>query len=302
LTVLKTEKMTKVYPSGDGVWDIDLEVKEGEIFGFLGSNGAGKTTTIRVLLGLLHPTSGKVEVLGTNPLEKEGIEKRKEIGYLPGELALYEQHTGGTILDFFSGIFGYQNSNRKEVMDALSFNSRDLKRKVGEYSRGMKQKLGLIIALQHQPRVVFMDEPTTGLDPLIQLEVYKLLKDFVSPGGTVFMSSHNLSEVERVCDRVAIIREGKIIALEEVGELSRRKVYNVEFSLNPQISRKELEEIGLKEPVIVENLVKGKIPGSPDAFLRRILDRGEIHDLKWERGRLEDIFLEYYRPEVGDEK
>ncbi len=295
--IVKAEKMTKVYPSGDGVWDIDLEVKKGQIFGFLGANGAGKTTTIRVLLGLLHPTSGKVRVLGEAPLKEKGIEKRREVGYLPGELALYEKHKGIDLLDFYAKSLDGNTPYREEVMKALSFSRKDLNKKIREYSRGMKQKLGLIIALQHKPQLVFMDEPTTGLDPLIQLEVYQLLKKYVDGGGTVFMSSHNLNEVEKVCNRVAIIRKGKIVALEDVEELVRRRVYSVQFSLSPEPAETDLQEIGLREVNIEHGLVNGKLTGDPDAFLRKLLEKGKVQDLSCSRGKLEDVFLEYYRPE-----
>ncbi len=299
MAVINTSNMTKVYSSGNGVWDIDLEVNRGEIFGFLGSNGAGKTTTIRVLLGLLQPSSGQVEVLGADPLLKEGVKRRKEIGYLPGELALYENHNGIELLDFFAESRGKNASYRNQVMDVLSFPREDLKRKIREYSRGMKQKLGLILALQHKPQVVFMDEPTTGLDPLIQLEVYQLLKDFAAEGGTVFMSSHNLGEVERVCNRVAIIRIGRLVALEEVRELVRQRIYSVEFSVEPQPGEKELAEMGLRDYSWREGIIRGKISGDPDDFLRQLLSWGQVKDLNWTRGRLEDIFLEFYR---GEEK
>ncbi len=300
MAVVKTERLTKVYRSGEGIWDIDLEVHKGEIFGFLGSNGAGKTTTIRVLLGLLHPTSGRAQVLGTDPLENEGIATRREVGYLPGELALYERHTGATIVEFFARNMGGEMIYQEEVMEALSFPRKDLQRKVGEYSRGMKQKLGLIIALQHRPRILFVDEPTTGLDPLIQLQVYGLFRDYVGSGGTVFMSSHNLSEVERVCNRVAIIRKGKMVALEEVNNLASRRIYNVEFSLKEELSPDELQEMGLKDLIISQKIVKGKISGRPDPFFRELLQKGTIEDLQWERGRLEDLFLEYYRSGEGE--
>lgn len=295
--IVKAEKLTKVYPSGDGVWDIDLEVQEGQIFGFLGANGAGKTTTIRVLLGLLHPTSGKVRVLGEDPLGEKGIEKRREIGYLPGELALYEKHKGIDLLDFYAKSLDGKAPYREEVMKALSFSGKDLNKKIREYSRGMKQKLGLIIALQHKPQLVFMDEPTTGLDPLIQLEVYQLLKNYVDGGGTVFMSSHNLGEVEKVCNRVAIIRKGKLVALEDVEELVRRRVYSVQFSLSPEPTEKDLREVGMREIKIDHGVINGKLAGDPDAFLRKLLDKGKVQDLSCTRGKLEDVFLEYYRPE-----
>ncbi len=301
MTVIRTSNMTKVYSSGNGVWDIDLQVNPGEIFGFLGSNGAGKTTTIRVLLGLLQPSSGQTEVLGANPLSKEGVKRRKEIGYLPGELALYENHTGVELLEFFAESRGNNASYRNQVMEVLSFPRVDLKRKIREYSRGMKQKLGLILALQHKPRVVFMDEPTTGLDPLIQLEVYQLLKDFAAEGGTVFMSSHNLGEVERVCNRVAIIRIGRLVALEEVSELVRRRIYSVEFFMDPPPGEKELAEMGLQDFSTREGIIRGKIWGEPDDFLRQLLKRGQVKDLNWTRGRLEDIFMEYYRGEEGEQ-
>ncbi len=302
MVVVETSELTKVYASGDGIWGINIEVEKGDIFGFLGANGAGKTTAIRVLLGLLYPTAGKVRVLGEDPLKKAGILKRREIGYLPGELALYEECTGQELLDFFASSKGEDPKDRSRVMEAISFASSDLKRKVREYSRGMKQKLGIIITLQHRPRVVFMDEPTTGLDPLIQLEIYRLLQGYAADGGTVFMSSHNLAEVEKVCNRVAIIRQGKLVALEEVEKLRRHRVYSIEFTMDIKPQLEQLEKIGLKEADVLDGLIRGKISGDLDEFLRKLLKVGKVEDLNCSRGRLEDIFLEYYQLEEENTK
>lgn len=299
MPVIETRELTKLYPSGAGIRDIHLKVEAGEIFGFLGANGAGKTTTIRLLLGLLRPDQGEIFVLGTNPLQGEGIPCRRRLGYLPGELALYSHLTGGALLSFFSQAMGGQGKEARDLAERLSFSREDFKGKISTYSRGMKQKLGLMIALQHRPELLIMDEPTTGLDPLMQLRVYELLDEYVQSGGTVFMSSHNLTEVERVCHRVAIIRDGRLLSIEDVEQLQRHSLYSLELLLDPLLSPTDLRELGLQDIHVIDDWVQGKFAGDLDTFLRAIMARSTIKDCSCVGGKLEDLFLTYYGQREG---
>jgi len=223
---IRTEGLTKHYGKVEALIDLSLEVRSGEIFGFLGPNGAGKSTTIRTLLGFLHPTRGSARVLGLD-IESESVEIRRRTGYLPGGIALYDGLTGEGMLDYLSDLQERRPSRREELCERLQLPPSVLKRRVRDYSRGMRQKLGVVQALQHDPELAILDEPSEGLDPLMQHAFYGILEDLRSAGRTVFFSSHVLSEVERLCDRVAIIRAGRLMALHSVVELlahRRRRV------------------------------------------------------------------------------
>ena len=207
---------------------VSITVREGEIFGFLGPNGAGKSTTIRILLGFVHPTAGRATVLGRDVLT-DGIEIRRRVGYLPGGIALYDTMTGDALLDYLADLYGRPAPLRADLLDRLELSAADLRRQVRDYSRGMRQKLGIVQALQHDPELAVLDEPTEGLDPLMQRAFYDILDERRAAGRTVFVSSHVLSEVERICDRVAIIRAGQIVALSDVAELLARRRRHVEI-------------------------------------------------------------------------
>ena len=219
---ISTRALTKHYGSVDALTDLSLEVRQGEIFGFLGPNGAGKSTTIRTLLGFLHPTSGSATVLGMD-IVTDSVEIRRLTGYLPGGIALYDSLSGEEVLDYLVDLQGREPHRRQELCERLELPPSVLKRKVRDYSRGMRQKIGVVQALQHDPELAILDEPTEGLDPLMQHAFYGILDDLRREGRTVFFSSHVLSEVERLCDRVAIIRAGRLMAIHEVGELLARR-------------------------------------------------------------------------------
>src|SRR3990170_4160396 len=239
MAVIETQGLTKHYGMGRfpprrrhetvrALHELTIGVEEGEIFGFLGPNGAGKTTTIRLLLGLLHPTSGGARVLG-HDICGGSIAIRAATGYLPGGIALYDTLTGEQMLDYLGSLYGRPTSHRADVADRLEMSARTLKRPVRDYSRGMRQKIGIIQALQHDPELAILDEPTEGLDPLMQRAFYDLLDERRKAGRTVFFSSHVLSEVERLCDRVAIIRAGEMVALSNVPELLAHRKRHVEM-------------------------------------------------------------------------
>src|SRR4051812_21659990 len=208
--------------------DLTISVREGEIFGFLGPNGAGKSTTIRLLLGYLHPTAGSASVLGLDVV-RDSVAIRGRVGYLPGGIALYDSMTGEGQLDYLAALYDRPATRRRELLDRLELSDRTLRRPVRDYSRGMRQKIGIIQALQHDPELAILDEPTEGLDPLMQRAFYAILDDLKAAGRTIFFSSHVLSEVERVCDRVAIVRRGRLVALQDVASLLEHRKRNVEI-------------------------------------------------------------------------
>jgi len=207
--------LTKRYGRLTAVRDLDLDVEVGEVFGFLGVNGAGKSTTIRILLDFVRPTAGRASILG-HDCQRAGLAARAAVGYLPGELGFYEDMTGDAVLDVtarLSGADAVRGVYRRELADRLELSASDLGRRIRDYSTGMKRKLGIVQAFQADPPMLVLDEPTEGLDPLMQEAFYALLADVRRRGRTVFMSSHVLSEVERVCDRIAVIRKGTLVLL-----------------------------------------------------------------------------------------
>jgi ABC-2 type transport system ATP-binding protein len=223
--------LSKNYGALVAVRDVSLEVMPGEVFGFLGLNGAGKTTTIRILLDLLRPSGGSAALFGFD-CQRESRKARALVGYLPGELGFYSDMTGQEMLDLMARLSGTAPSHREQLLDRLELARDDLRRRLREYSTGMKRKLGLIQALQCDPQLVILDEPTEGLDPLMQRALHEILFELRGRGRTVFMSSHVLSEVERVCDRIAVIRKGEIVLLSSVDEARRLsgRIVRVYFS------------------------------------------------------------------------
>jgi ABC-2 type transport system ATP-binding protein len=270
---------------------LTISVHEGEIFGFLGPNGAGKSTTIRLLLGFLHPTLGTARVLGRDAAT-DGLEIRRHIGYLPGGIALYDSMTGEDLLAYLADLYGAGAPLRDHLVERLEFTGTDLRRPIRDYSRGMRQKLGIIQALQHNPELAILDEPTEGLDPLMQRAFYEILDELRKSGRTVFLSSHILSEVERVCDRVAIIRAGSLVALSNVEELLARRRRHVEIRYEG--TPPALEGIpGISDVHVRAGLVTCQLEGDVRPFLAAIHD-AQVADLLIEPARLEEAFLEFY--------
>ena len=286
-----TNGLTKRYGSVQALVDLDLEVRPGEIFGFLGPNGAGKSTTIRILLGFLHPTHGSARVLGRD-VEAESVEVRRRVGYLPGGIALYDSLSGKDALDYLSDLDGLPPVRRDELCQRLEMPASVLRRRVRDYSRGMRQKMGIIQALQHDPELAILDEPTEGLDPLMQQAFYAILTDLRAAGRTVFMSSHILSEVERVCDRVAIIRRGQLMALHGVEELLARRKRRVQLRWGgaaPDLSGVP----GLLDVAVDGDRISATLLGDVAPFVRAVASPALV-DLTIEPARLEEAFLEYY--------
>jgi ABC-2 type transport system ATP-binding protein len=279
--------------------DLSIEVREGEIFGFLGPNGAGKSTTIRLLLGYLHPSGGSASVLGLDVV-RDSVEIRRRSGYLPGGIALYDTMSGEDLLDYLGDLTGRPPARRQELCDRLEMPASTLKRLVRDYSRGMRQKIGIIQALQHDPEMAILDEPTEGLDPLMQRAFYTILDDLRKAGRTIFFSSHVLSEVERVCDRVAIVRRGRLVALEDVEALLARRKRNVEMRVEGTAPR--LEAVAGVSGLAVEadGRITCHLEGDVGPFLAALRDV-RVVDLTIEPAHLEEAFLELYHDESDDE-
>ncbi len=277
--------------------DCSIEVREGEIFGFLGPNGAGKSTLIRLLLGFLHPTVGTATVLGLDS-ERDSVAIRARVGYLPGGIALYDGLSGERLLAYLSELSGRSPVRRAELCERLELSESVLRRPVRDYSRGMRQKVGIVQALQHDPELAILDEPSEGLDPLMQRAFYGILDDLRAAGRTIFFSSHVLSEVERVCDRVAVVRAGRLVALEDVGELLRRRKRRVELRVDG--TPPDLAAVaGVTELTVEGARVTCSLEGDPRPFLAAIAGAA-VADLLIEPARLEEAFLELYQVHAGD--
>jgi ABC-type multidrug transport system, ATPase component len=275
-----------------------IDVREGEIFGFLGPNGSGKSTTIRLLLGFLHPTAGRASVLGLDAV-RDSVAIRARVGYLPGGIAFWDGLTGERLLDELAALSGRPPIRRAALLDRLELSAATLRRTVRDYSRGMRQKLGVVQALQHDPELAILDEPTEGLDPLMQYAFYSILEELRRAGRTVFFSSHILSEVERVCDRVAIVRQGRLVALEDIPTMLARRKRNVDIRLDgapPQLAGVP----GVSDVRIADGRLICRLEGDVAPFLAAIAGV-TIHDLTIEPARLEEAFLEFYASDVLDD-
>ena len=296
--VISTRGLTKHYGSVAALTSLTLDVQQGEIFGFLGPNGAGKSTMIRTLLGYLLPTSGGARVLGMD-IALESVEIRRQTGYLPGGIALYDSLTGEEVLDYLVDLQGREPRRRAELCDRLELPASVLRRKVRDYSRGMRQKIGVVQALQHDPELAILDEPTEGLDPLMQHAFYSILDDLRREGRTIFFSSHVLYEVERLCDRVAIIRAGELMAIHDVDELLARRRRRV--TLRWRGGAPDPASLpGLEDVTVDGNRVIGMLTGEVAAFVRAIASPS-LEDLTIEPASLEEAFLEYYAADGSKE-
>jgi ABC-2 type transport system ATP-binding protein len=290
-SVISAQGLTKHYGSIVALDDLSLDVVAGEIFGFLGPNGAGKSTTIRTLLGFLHPTRGTATVLGRD-IVTDTVEIRRLTGYLPGGIALYDSLTGEQALDYLARLQGRNAYRRDELADRLQMAQSDLRRRIRDYSRGMRQKIGVIQALQHDPELAILDEPTEGLDPLMQQAFYGILADLRAEGRTIFFSSHVLSEVERVCDRVAIIRHGRLMAVHEVRDLLARRRRKV--SIRWRGAAPDPATLpGVEDVTIDGDRLFGTLHGDVSEFVRAVASPS-LEDLTIEPASLEEAFLEYY--------
>ena len=290
--VINAEKVTKYYGASRGVVDLDFQVEAGEVFGFLGPNGAGKTTTIRLMLDLIRPGSGKLELFGLDARESS-VEIRRRIGYLPGDLHLYERLTARELLRYFAALRGLDGLGDGEAL-AERFGL-ELDRPIKALSKGNRQKVGLVQAFLHRPDLLLLDEPTAGLDPLVQLTFNDLLREVVAEGRTIFLSSHILSEVQRLADRVAIIREGTLELVDAVETLRARAFVRVEATFAKPPPKKAFAGIsGVRELERRGPVVLFALEGPADPLIKA-LARYEVLALDSHEADLEDFFLALYR-------
>lgn len=292
-TIISVSNLTKYYGSTLGVQNINFIVNPGEIFGFLGPNGAGKTTTIRMLLDLLRPSSGQINIFGRE-IYKHSLEIRKRCGYVPGNFFAYGNMTGADFLRFVASMRKTEPRLQESLIDRFQLSKDDLSQKVKHLSHGTLQKLGIIQAFFHRPDLLILDEPTIGLDPLMQEEFYCLLREIQNDGKTIFFSSHNLPEVEKVCHRIAIIREGQLVALETLEGLKKKKLKRLQFTLSRPVSNLDLPGAHLvdQNDLSYEYLVEGDI-----RTLLQSLSALPIVDLTFPEPDLEEMFMAYYRRE-----
>ncbi len=298
MAAIRLERLTKSYGSTRGIVDVDLEVAAGEVFGFLGPNGAGKTTTIRTLLDLIRPTSGRAEILGLDSV-RDSLEIRRRIGYLPGDLALWDWMTTRQLLDHLGRLRGLGSDGYRDSL--LERFAVEPDRKIKDLSSGNKQKVGIIQAFMHRPELVILDEPTTGLDPLMQHATYEVIEEARTEGRTVFLSSHVLPEVERIAERVAIIRGGRVIEVERVEDLKARALRQIEVRFaTPVPSAATLTAItGVTAATLSGDTALIRLEGSMDRLIKALAGF-EVLLLRTHETPLDEIFISLYRGEAAD--
>ncbi len=296
--IVETAGLTKSYGSARGIRDVTFSVEEGEIFGFLGPNGAGKTTTIRTLMGLLRPSAGSATIGGLD-CWAQSTEVKRLVGYLPGEFTLDPSLTGAQIITYLGHLRGgVDQAYVTKLVERLEL---DLSKKFRAYSRGNKQKVGLVQAFMHRPRLLIMDEPTSGLDPLNQHEFYRMLAEVKADGRTVFLSSHNLTEVEHTCDRVGIIRDGQLAKVDAVHALTDIQHHEVDVTFAGPPSTDWFSGVAGVRGVSVSNGGRGlllTVQGDLGAVLQAAAQHGATN-LTTREPTLEEIFLRYYTPEAA---
>jgi len=292
---IQTTNLTKHYGDVEALNDLDLTVTQGEVFGFLGPNGAGKTTMIRTILDLIRPTAGRATILGFDS-HSDAVEIRNHVGYLPSDIAMYPNLTGRDTLTYFANLrggvdWGYID----ELADRLNA---DLTKKIGDLSSGNRQKIGIIQAFMNKPRLLIMDEPSSGLDPLVQRQFQAMMRDVARDGRSVFLSSHTLSEVQRVADRVGIIRHGVLIAVEGVASLRSKAIRRVDLQFDAPVDANTFTAVsGVRDIRVENNHVTLSFEGHMDELLGVAMTRYKLMDISTQEADLEEIFLTYYREE-----
>jgi len=288
---VETSGLTVYYGRHRGIEDVDLVVERGEVFGFLGPNGAGKTTTLRVLLDVIHPTRGRATVFGLD-CQRKGVAVRERAGYLPGEIQLFPELTGGRLLDLLAGMRheAVDPAYRRRLCERLDL---DLARRIGEYSHGNRQKVGVVAAFMGRPDLLVLDEPTTGLDPLMQRTVLDLVREARDDGRTVLLSSHVLPEVQAVCDRVGVIRRGRLVATERVDVLTRRRFTRLRLALRHAPPADAFDFTGATEMRREGTVVELEVRDGLDEVMRVASGHG-VEDIETLPVTLEEIFLEFY--------
>ena len=293
--VVKVEHLTRRFGANRGIEQVSFEIGPGEVFGFLGPNGAGKSTTIRLLLGLYRPNSGRMQVFGMDP-NRDSAAIHRRVGYLPGELALFPRLTGRQHLDRFGRARGlHDHSYRDELVERFTA---ELDRPVRALSKGNRQKIGLVLAFMHRPDLLVLDEPTSGLDPLLQDEFISLVRETVSEGRTVLLSSHELDEVQRVVDRLSIIKEGRIIVTDTVEGLRKAAPRTIEFRFPAAVTADTFAGLdGVRVLHCADGRVTLSVTGAVGPLLRAAAMLDPI-DVTARPADLDELFLSYYRDEA----
>ena len=296
--IIRTEKLTKYYGPQLGIVDLDLEVDQGEVFGFLGPNGAGKTTTIRTILDLIRPTSGRALVFGIDS-QADPVAIHRRVGYIPGEFTLYDRLTGGQTIRYFASLRG--GVDRAYQASLIARLDIDPSRRFREYSKGNKQKIGLVIALQHRPELLVLDEPTSGLDPLVQQTFYALVREARAEGRTVFLSSHILGEIERTCDRVAIVRDGRLVKVDRVEAFRDLAHHQVELRFAGPVPTAEFEGLpGVSQVASEDHVLRMRVTGAITPVVQAAA-RFELLDFVSREPSLEEGFLAQYGRQAVEE-
>jgi ABC-2 type transport system ATP-binding protein len=289
---IATVGLSKDYGAGHGLFDLDLEIQSGEVFGFLGPNGAGKSTTMRLLLDLIRPSAGSASLLGLDT-RRDSVEIRRRVGYLPGDFELYPRLTGAKMLDYLADLRGGVDQRLRGAL-AERFDA-DLGRPIHELSTGNRQKLGLIQAFMHDPELLILDEPIAGLDPLVQQSFHELLAEVSARGRTVFLSSHTLSEVERVTNRLAILREGRLVVVDSLENLRQLAVKRLEMEFGGPVPGDEFRSLpGVREVTADGTTMTVAFEGSADAVVKAAAAH-EVLAIHTREDDLEEIFLRFYR-------
>lgn len=296
MDIIEIKNLTKDYGNGKGIFKLNISVKKGEVFGFLGPNGAGKTTTIRHLMGFIHPNSGQSFINGLE-CSSESSKIQRNLGYLPGEISFMDDMSGMEFIKFIADMKGVTDFSRAEEL--IKMFDLDSRGRIKKMSKGMKQKIGIVCAFMNNPDILILDEPTSGLDPLMQNKFVELILEEKNNGKTIFMSSHLFEEIERTCDRTAIIKEGHIVAIEDMNILQRRKRkdYIITFTSNDQVNR--FIEEGYKIKNIVDNTVTVSVKGNLNTLIRT-LSKYEITNLDIKTQTLEELFMHFYGGSKND--
>jgi len=294
MNVIEINNLTKYYGKQRGITDVSFSVKEKEIFGFIGPNGAGKSTTLRTLLALIYPTSGSAKIFGKDCI-KYGPEIKKEIGYLPSEVFYYDKMKVIDLLKYSASFYKKDCSERiKELAEIMDL---DLHKKIDDLSFGNKKKVGIVQGLLHEPKLIILDEPTGGLDPLMQQKFFELLQEENKKGSTILFSSHILSEVQRLCDRVAIIKEGKIIQLDKISTLQENNYKKIKVQTTANLDQDYFNIGGVSNLEVKQNIVSFLFRGNINLIMKKISEI-EIANVWIEEPDFEEIFLHYYEKEV----
>lgn len=293
MNVIEIKNLTKNYGKSRGITDVSFNVEQGEIFGFIGPNGAGKSTTIRTLLSLIYPTSGSARIFGKDCVEF-GPEIKKEIGYLPSEVFYYDNMKVIDLLKYSASF--YKKDCSKRIVELAEIMNLDLNKKIDDLSFGNKKKVGIVQGLLHSPKLIILDEPTSGLDPLMQQKFFDLLEEENKKGATILLSSHILGEVQRLCNRVAIIKEGKIIKVEKISTLQENNHKKFKIEMKSKIDGNYFNINGITNLDIKGNIISFLFRGNINLIMKKISEI-EISNLWIEEPDLEEIFMHYYEKE-----